>query len=199
MFWRAMSLCVGVFVCIESGGCPESALAELPAENFDLPTLTAVTPPVLRAKPLVNWSAHVWGEQAIRLTQDEVLAIQRYLVVFSKDPAGATRVFRSRFRDLPSDLNYLGNVEDNVMSCYLLLWELGDKQGEQGRYLGFALEQLKALRNVEALLSGNGRMVFQIGLWASWESGERYADFISVVRASSWAAVEAEQIFPRPR
>lgn len=198
MKWRALNLFLVLFLCAEGGACSPSTLSQLPLQKFDWETLQSVTPPVLRARPLANWPSRIWRRAASLLSEAEILGIQNYLTVFAEDPSRATQVFSRKFSRAPEAMKYILNVADNVISCYLLLWELGIHQGDQGMFLDFALDSLSRLRNVEAPLYRNGRVVHQIGLWALHTGPRRYSRYIEVVRQSPWAIVEFQPLFPRP-
>lgn len=199
MKWLALTILFSLSLCAQGVACLSPTLAALPPNKFDWETLVAITPPVLRASPLANWPSRVWGRVATHLSETEIDGIKSYLTIFAKDPSRATLIFKSKFAHAPQKQRYVLQVEDNVISCYLLLWERGVQAGSPGLYLDFALERLKSLRNVTAPLYKNGRIVHQIGLWALQRGRRKYAQFVDVVRASKWAIVEFDPMFPRPR
>ena len=179
-------------------GCAYSAASHGPFKEIDLDTLHRLTPPLFKEKPLFGWREAAWPLQAEALSEAAVLHIERYLIFFSKNPAKAERVLKRRYSALPANLKYLLSVEDNVITGYLLLWFRGEAQGNPGSHLDFALEQLKNLTHVEATLKGNGRVVFQIALWAKTSEPSKYPQFLDVMRASPWAFLEFDPILPRP-
>ncbi len=199
MNWRSLSLVLVLFLATEGKACPVSILSKLPPQQFEWETLESITPAVLRARPLANWPSRTWRRVAGTLSKEEILGIQNYLTIFEQDPWKATMIFNSKFSKAPETMNYVRNVEDNVVSCYLLLQELELHMRMDGLFLEFALQRLPNLQNVPAPLFRNGRVVSQIGLWALHTGESQYERFLAVVRQSPWAIVEFQPVFPRPQ
>ena len=119
-----------LFYSAFSGACGPETASQSSVKAVNLETLVALTPPIFRAQPLYFWPERVWRRAADKLSDEEVLQLQQYLILFSRNPAKADAVLRARYSAIPQHLKYICAVEDNVMSGYLLLWYRGEQNGD---------------------------------------------------------------------